>query len=110
LADKYTFIVQITALKTQLEHSIFIRNELEIKLHEALEHIDDLKEEFQLTTTNYDTQLRAMTEHLASLNETVVFERRHIESLNSQLKTKSVSLNFNFNKFCLQLLLVLTIF
>lgn len=91
-----------------MEHSIFVRNELEIKLHDALEHVDYLKEEFHLTSTNYDTQLRAMTEHLASLNETVVFERRHIESLNSQLKTKSVSSNLNFNyQFYLKLINIL---
>lgn len=67
-------------------------NKLELKLQETLEHIDDLKEEFLLTSTNYETQLRAMTEHLASLNETVVIERRHIDDLNSQLKIKGVSL------------------
>jgi len=68
-----------------------VRNNLEIKLREASEHIDDLKEEFHLTSTNYETQLRAMTEHLASLNETVVLERQHIDDLNSQLKIKAVS-------------------
>ncbi|XP_025207293.1 uncharacterized protein LOC112603087 [Melanaphis sacchari] len=83
------YAMEITALKTRLDHSIFVRNDLEIKLHEALEHIDDLKEEFHLTSTNYETQLRAMTEHLASLNETVVLERRHIDDLNSQLKMKA---------------------
>lgn len=78
-------------MKTQLDHSIFLRNESENKLQETLEHIEDLKEEFNLTSTNYETQLRAMTEHLASLNETVVLERRHIDDLNNQLKTKGVS-------------------
>ncbi|KAF0736578.1 TTKRSYEDQ domain-containing protein, partial [Aphis craccivora] len=82
------YAMEITALKTRLDHSIFVRNDLEIKLHEASEHIDDLKEEFHLTSTNYETQLRAMTEHLASLNETVVLERRHIDDLNNQLKMK----------------------
>ncbi|XP_015368349.1 PREDICTED: uncharacterized protein LOC107164873, partial [Diuraphis noxia] len=85
----FTVENEITALKTRLDHSIFVRNNLEIKLHEASEHIDDLKEEFHLTSTNYETQLRAMTEHLASLNETVVLERRHIDDLNSQLKIKA---------------------
>ncbi|CAI6359702.1 unnamed protein product [Macrosiphum euphorbiae] len=83
------YAMEITALKTRLDHSIFVRNDLEIKLHEASEHIDDLKEEFHLTSTNYESQLRAMTEHLASLNETVVLERRHIDDLNSQLKMKA---------------------
>ncbi|VVC24147.1 Uncharacterised domain KLRAQ/TTKRSYEDQ, C-terminal [Cinara cedri] len=81
-------VLEITALKTRLDHSILVRNELEMKLQNAMEHIEDLKEEFQLTSTNYDTQLRSMTEHLASLNETVVLERRHIDDLNVQLKTK----------------------
>lgn len=68
-----------------------MRKELEVKLQDALEHIEELKEEFRLTSTNYETQLRAMTEHLASLNETVVLERRHIDDLNNQLKIKGVS-------------------
>lgn len=80
-------------MKTRLDHNILVRNELEMKLQNAMEHIEDLKEEFHLTSTNYDTQLRSMTEHLASLNETVVLERRHIDDLNIQLKTKEVSLN-----------------
>lgn len=74
-----------------MDHSILVRNELDVKLQEALEHIEDLKEEFNLTSTNYEAQLRAMTEHLASLNETVVLERRHIDDLTSQLKSKGVS-------------------
>lgn len=86
-------LCKVTALRTQSDHSTLVRNELEIKLQEALEHIEDLKEEFHLTSTNYETQIRAMTEHIASLNETVVLERRHIDDLNGQLKTKSVSVN-----------------
>ncbi|KAL5237924.1 hypothetical protein ACI65C_005334 [Semiaphis heraclei] len=88
-SQRNAYAMEIAALKTRLDHSIFVRNNLEIKLHEASEHIDDLKEEFHLTSTNYETQLRAMTEHLASLNETVVLERRHIDDLNSQLKIKA---------------------
>lgn len=78
-------------MKTRLDHSILVRNELEMKLRNTMEHIGDLKEEFHLTSTNYDAQLRSMTEHLASLNETVVLDRRHIEDLNIQLKIKGVS-------------------
>lgn len=78
----------MAALKTQLDHSILKRNKLETKLKEALEYIGDLKDEFHLTSTNYETQLRAMTEHLASLNETVMLERRHIDDLSNQLKLK----------------------
>lgn len=65
-----------------------MRNKLEVKLKEALEYIGEIKDEFHLTSTNYETQLRAMTEHLASLNETVMLERRHIDDLSSQLKLK----------------------
>lgn len=66
---------------------------MDLKLQEALEHIDDLKDELHLTSTNYEAQLRAMTEHLASLNETIVLERTHIDELNGQLKKKVVSLS-----------------
>lgn len=79
-----------------MDHSILVRNELDVKLQDALEHIEDLKEEFDLTSTNYEAQLRAMTEHLASLNETVVFERKHIDDLTSQLKSKGVGWNLEF--------------
>lgn len=78
-------------METRLDHSILVRNELEMKLQNAMEHIDDLKEEFHLTSTNYDTQIRSLTEHLASLNETVMLDRRHIEDLNIQLNIKGVS-------------------
>lgn len=64
---------------------------MEVKLQDALDHIDDLKEELHLTSTNYEAQLRAMTEHLASLNETIILERMHIDELNGQLKKKAVS-------------------
>lgn len=84
-------LFKLTSLKTRLDHSILVRNELELKIRDALEHIEDLKEEFHLTSTNYEAQLKAMTEHLASLNETVVLERKHIDNLNNQLKTKEVS-------------------
>lgn len=83
----------MAALKTQLDHSISMRNKLETKLKEALEYIGDIKDEFHLTSTNYETQLRAMTEHLASLNETVMLERRHIDDLSSQLKLKVSTTN-----------------
>ncbi|XP_050531532.1 uncharacterized protein LOC126900106 isoform X2 [Daktulosphaira vitifoliae] len=82
--------IEISALSTKLNHSIHIRNNLEVKLQDALEHVQELKEEFQLTSTSYETQLRALTEHLASLNETVMLERKHIDDLNSQLKMKGV--------------------
>lgn len=82
--------IKIIALKTRLDHNKFVREELEVKLQGALEHIEELKDEFRLTSTNYETQLRAMTEHLASLNETVVLERRHIDDLKNQLKIKGV--------------------
>lgn len=64
-----------------------------MKLQESLEYIEDLKEEFHLTTTNYETQIKSMTEHLVSLNDIVTIEQRHISDLKSQLKTKGVCLN-----------------
>lgn len=76
-----------------MDHSITVRNELEVKLQESLEHIEDLKEEFHLTTTNYETQIRSMTEHLVSLNDIVTIEQRHIIDLKNQLQTKGVCLN-----------------
>lgn len=83
-------------MQTQLDHSILVRNELEVKLKEASEYIEDLKDEFHLTSTNYENQLRAMTEHLATLNETVELEQKHIDDLNKSklLKTK-VSTHFS---------------
>ncbi|XP_050438669.1 uncharacterized protein LOC126844478 [Adelges cooleyi] len=80
--------MEISALRTKLDHSVLVRSKLEVKLQDALEQIQELKEEFHLTTTNYEAQLRALTEHLASLNETVILERKHIDDLNCQLKTK----------------------
>lgn len=74
-----------------MDHSISEHTNLEIKLQHASEYIEELKDEFSLMSTNYETQLRAMTEHLASLNETVVLERKHIDDLNNQLKIKVVS-------------------
>lgn len=76
-----------------MDHSISVRSELELKLQESLELIEDLKEEFHLTTTNYETQIKSMTEHLVSLNDIVAIEQRHISDLKSQLKTKGVCLN-----------------
>lgn len=76
-----------------MDHSITVRNELEVKLQESLEHIEDLKEEFHLTTTNYETQIKSMTEHLVSLNDIIAIEQQHISDLKSQLKTKGVCLN-----------------
>lgn len=86
-------------MQTQLDHSILVRNELEIKLKEASEYIEDLKDEFHLTSTNYKNQLRAMTEHLATLNETVELERKHIDDLNKSklLKTKVSTHFFNLS-------------
>lgn len=74
-----------------MDHSISERTNLEIKLQHALKYIEELKDKFELTSTNYETQLRAMTEHVATLNETVVLERKHVDDLNHQLKMKVVS-------------------
>lgn len=84
------FYIQITALRTQLDHSSSVHISLELKIYESLEHIKNLKEEFKLTTTNYETQLRAMSEHLISLNKTEELEQRYINDLNRQLKSNKV--------------------
>lgn len=61
-------------MKRRLNHNTLVHTELEMKLQNAMKYIEDLKNDFHLTSTNYQTHLKSMTEHLTSLNETVVLE------------------------------------
>lgn len=50
--------------------------------------LEKLQGELLTTTTNYETQLSMMSEHLANMNEKLTVQKDEIDQLNYQLKTK----------------------
>jgi protein phosphatase 1 regulatory subunit 21 len=50
--------------------------------------LEKLQGELLTTTTNYETQLSMMSEHLANMNEKLTVQKDEIDQLNYQLKSK----------------------
>lgn len=50
--------------------------------------MEKLHSELLTTTTNYETQLSMMSEHLANMNEKLTVQKDEIDQLNYQLKSK----------------------
>lgn len=60
----------------------------EQKMSASGDALEKLQGELLTTTTNYETQLSMMSEHLANMNEKLTVQKDEIDQLNYQLKTK----------------------
>jgi protein phosphatase 1 regulatory subunit 21 len=61
---------------------------MEQKKNAAELALDKLQEELTTTTTNYESQLSMMSEHLANMNEKLTVQKDEIDQLKYQLKNK----------------------
>lgn len=72
----------------RLEASVSDSGKLEEALHAARERQAQLQEEVTTTTSNYETQLSTMSEHLAGMNEKLAQQRETIDQLHYQIANK----------------------
>lgn len=61
---------------------------LEASVKQAQDTVNRLQEELTTTTTNYESQLSSMSEHMANMNDKLAAQQEEIEQLNYELTAK----------------------
>ena len=75
-------------MNVHLESSEEKREKCEAALLEALAKCKSLQEEKEIEEGNYKLQLSTMSEHLANMNEKLVFQTEEIQQLKFELSNK----------------------
>ncbi|XP_059478249.1 protein phosphatase 1 regulatory subunit 21 [Neocloeon triangulifer] len=76
------------SLHERLQVAVEQRNLMEQQMNAAKMCLDKLQEELHTTTTNYESQLSMMSEHLANMNEKLAVQKDEIDQLKFQFKNK----------------------
>ncbi|XP_076764894.1 uncharacterized protein LOC143431827 [Xylocopa sonorina] len=76
-------------LRAHLETSEAKREKCESALAEALSNCSTLQKDKESQEGNYKTQLSTMSEHLANMNEKLIFQTEEIQQLKFQLANKN---------------------
>ncbi|XP_065347282.1 protein phosphatase 1 regulatory subunit 21 [Cloeon dipterum] len=83
-----SFKSECMSLHERLQLAVEQRNLMEQQMNAAKLCLDKLQEELHTTTTNYESQLSMMSEHLANMNEKLAVQKDEIDQLKYQLKNK----------------------
>lgn len=83
------------ALNQQLTYLRDERDRLVADLDRTNHSMRQLKDELNTTSSNYESQLSLMSDHLASINEKMVSQKEEIDTLTFQLHTPSNTINKN---------------
>jgi len=76
------------SLHERLQLAVEQRSLMEQQKVAAELSLEKLQEELHTTTTNYESQLSMMSEHLANMNEKLTVQKDEIDQLKYQLKNK----------------------
>jgi protein phosphatase 1 regulatory subunit 21 len=76
------------SLHERLQLAVEQKSLTEQQMSVSGQSLEKLQGELLTTTTNYETQLSMMSEHLANMNEKLTVQKDEIDQLNYQLKSK----------------------
>jgi protein phosphatase 1 regulatory subunit 21 len=79
---------QCMSLHERLQLAVEQKSLTEQQMSVSGQSLEKLQGELLTTTTNYETQLSMMSEHLANMNEKLTVQKDEIDQLNYQLKSK----------------------
>lgn len=83
-----SFAFQNEVMHVQLDTSESKREKSETELLEALSNCKRLQKEKEMQEGNYKSQLNTMSEHLANMNEKLIFQTEEIQQLKFELANK----------------------
>lgn len=75
-------------MHVQLDTSESKREKCEAKLLETLSNYNNIQKEKETQEINYKVQLNTMSEHLANMNEKLIFQTEEIQQLKFELANK----------------------
>jgi len=75
-------------MHVQLDASESKKEKCEMSLLETLSNYNSLQKEKETQERNYKTQLNTMSEHLANMNEKLIFQTEEIQQLKFELANK----------------------
>jgi protein phosphatase 1 regulatory subunit 21 len=76
------------SLHERLQLAVEQKSLTEQQMSVSGQSLEKLQGELLTTTTNYETQLSMMSEHLANMNEKLTVQKDEIDQLNYHLKSK----------------------
>lgn len=79
---------QNEVMHVQLDTNESKREKCETSLLETLSNYNSLQKEKETQEGNYKTQLNTMSEHLANMNEKLIFQTEEIQQLKFELANK----------------------
>ena len=83
------FYLECCGLLKQIKSREKAKVKAEQRLVKATTEIESLKGDVQTTSSNYESQLKMMTEHVANMNDKLALQTDEIERLKFELKSSS---------------------